>query len=236
MSNLAQFGILRRYALLSFLAIAVTGCSMSQTANEEDGIELSGGPEAQSEAQEVAQTDAAPVDSAELVAPAPVEVPPVAEAAPIAEPAPVSEPASVTESPPAAASVGGSSYSVQSGDTLMKIAFDTYGDLFLWRKIYEANASAVADPNRLEVGVVLNLPTIDGRGPSSSEGSEKYLIRRGDTLGSISSKVYGDRTQWKRLWEQNRSSIRDPNQIFAGFYLYYSLTEEDRARMPAAAQ
>ena len=124
---------------------------------------------------------------------------------------------------------------MQVGDTLMKVAFETYGDLFLWRKIYEANQASIADPNRVEVGTVLTLPAIDGRGPASiPEGGEKYRIQTGDTLGAISAKVYGDKSMWRRLWDQNRSWIKDPNKIFAGFFVYYSLTDEDRARMPAS--
>jgi nucleoid-associated protein YgaU len=252
--------------LMALWAGGLSACSMGQTSGDEDAIELAGGPDG-----EVAETDAAPAESAELAAapeePAPAaESAPVAEAAPVApvaeEPAPVAaaepapaaeEPAPVAAAEPApaaqpepaaepapvvAATQGASegSYSVRSGDTLMQIAFEKYGDLFLWRRIFDANRSTLSDPNVLPVGTTLVLPGIEGRAPASiPEGSEKYKIASGDTLGSISSKVYGDRSLWKRLWEQNKSWIKDPNKIFAGLYVYYSLSAEDRARVPASS-
>jgi len=50
---------------------------------------------------------------------------------------------------------------------------------------------------------------------------EKYLIKVGDTLGLISNEVYGTKAKWKKLWENNRQLIKNPNRIFAGFNLYY---------------
>lgn len=234
------YGQLRHLALLGMVTLAsagLTACSMGQTTEEDDSIELAGGPDT----EEVAQTDAAPEESAELAAqpePAPATEQ-VAEATPpVAEPVaaePVVEQKIEEPAPVVASSVEGQSHTVRVGDTLMKIAFENYGDIFSWKKIFEANSSSISDPNRLEVGVVLNLPRIEGRAPASiPEGSEKYQIQQGDTLGSISGKVYGDRSLWKRLWEQNKSWIKNPNKIFAGFYVYYTLSDEDRARVPAS--
>ncbi|MEK6579692.1 MAG: LysM peptidoglycan-binding domain-containing protein [Bdellovibrionota bacterium] len=129
---------------------------------------------------------------------------------------------------PADAGTGGSeTYSVQSGDTLMKIAFETYGDLYKWKSIYEANRDKISDPNHVSPGISLTLEK-----PSSpvviDRNGEKYFIKSGDTLGTISDDVYGTRKKWKRLWENNKQLIQDPNKIFAGFYLYYTMTPEDR--------
>ena len=35
-------------------------------------------------------------------------------------------------------------------------------------------------------------------------------------------------TKWKKLWENNKALIKDPNKIYAGFYLYYQATEEEK--------
>jgi len=48
-----------------------------------------------------------------------------------------------------------------------------------------------------------------------------YLIRRNDTLGKISNKVYGVPKHWPRIWKNNPELIQDPNKIYAGFTLYY---------------
>ena len=50
---------------------------------------------------------------------------------------------------------GGGSYTVQSGDTLSKIA-DAQG--VSWRALWRANADEISDPNLIYVGQVLELP------------------------------------------------------------------------------
>ena len=117
-------------------------------------------------------------------------------------------------------------YTVQKGDTLMKIAFEYYGDLYQWIKIYNANQAVIPDPNNLVAGTTIQVerPAVP---VTVEKNGEAYLIKLGDTLGTISQDVYGTKTKWKRLWENNRQMIRDPNKIYAGFYLYYVLTPED---------
>ena len=112
-------------------------------------------------------------------------------------------------------------YTVQQGDTLMKIAFETYGDLYRWKGLLEANKEKVTNPNSIPAGTVLKVER-----PSTSvsiqKNGDKYLIKNGDTLGTISNEVYGTKSKWKALWENNKQLIHDPNRIFAGFYLYYT--------------
>jgi nucleoid-associated protein YgaU len=128
-------------------------------------------------------------------------------------------------------SEGGSSgvgtHTVQRGDTLMKIAFEVYGDLFKWKELYEANKDKIKNPNDLPVGIELSYEKPSETPQVSSEG-EKYLIKQGDTLGTISENVYGTRKKWKKIWKNNRELIKDPNKIFAGFYLYYPMSAEDK--------
>ena len=110
-------------------------------------------------------------------------------------------------------------YTVQRGDTLMKIAFEQYGDLYRWKEILEANRGRIQDPNHIPPGTHL---TLNGAGMTTIEhNGERYLIKHGETLGVISKNVYGTPRRWKRLWENNRQLIKDPNKIYAGFYLFY---------------
>lgn len=112
------------------------------------------------------------------------------------------------------------SYSVRAGDSLMRIAFETYGDIYQWRKIWDLNRDRIKDPNRVPAGTVLKVEK--PMNPVNVVGNgEKYLIRKGDTLGSIAQEVYGSKRQWKKIYENNRQLIKDPNKIYAGFYVYY---------------
>ena len=101
----------------------------------------------------------------------------------------------------------------------MKIAFEQYGDLYRWKEIYEANRGAIQDPSHIPPGTQLSL---NGAGMVQIDrNGERYLIKHGDTLGTISHEVYGSSHKWKKLWENNRQLIKDPNRIYAGFYLFY---------------
>jgi nucleoid-associated protein YgaU len=54
--------------------------------------------------------------------------------------------------------VGGSSYTVKSGDSLSKIAKNELGDANAWQKIFEANRDVLDDPDKIFPGQVLKLP------------------------------------------------------------------------------
>ncbi|HWK08537.1 MAG TPA: LysM peptidoglycan-binding domain-containing protein [Vicinamibacterales bacterium] len=49
-------------------------------------------------------------------------------------------------------------YTVKSGDTLSKIAKDFYGDANAYHRIFDANRDKLSDPNKIDVGQVLNIP------------------------------------------------------------------------------
>jgi cell envelope opacity-associated protein A len=52
----------------------------------------------------------------------------------------------------------GQTYTVQTGDTLSKIAKQFYGDANKYTKIFEANRDKLSDPNKIQVGQALNIP------------------------------------------------------------------------------
>jgi len=230
--------------------VAMSGCSLFKPGSSEG---LDEAPIAD------ASTDVVPLDTAEAPPPPvdelptdaapPLDTPPadtVAQAPPITEtpatptvpePAPAPAPTPTSE-PSAVTNVDGDTYTVTGGETLMRIAFDKYGDIYKWREIYEANKSVITDPNAIPAGTVLKLEKgslfVDDR------TGDKYLIKRGDTLGTISGEVYGTQAKWRKLWEHNRKLIHDPNLIFAGFYLYYipeanQLAPKDE-RVPASSE
>lgn len=50
------------------------------------------------------------------------------------------------------------SYTVQSGDSLSKIAKHVYGDANKWHAIYDANRDKIKNPDLIQPGQVLTLP------------------------------------------------------------------------------
>lgn len=122
---------------------------------------------------------------------------------------------------------GTENYTVQSGDTLMKIAFEVYADMYQWRRIYNQNRDRISNPNRIPEGTVLKVEQ-PSQQASIDRSGERYLIKNGDTLGTISNDIYGTPKKWRRLWKKNSQLIKDPDKIYAGFYLYYDFSDQDR--------
>ena len=52
----------------------------------------------------------------------------------------------------------GQSYTVQSGDSLSKIAKHVYGDANKWHAIFDANRDKIKNPDLIQPGQVLTLP------------------------------------------------------------------------------
>jgi nucleoid-associated protein YgaU len=125
---------------------------------------------------------------------------------------------------------GSGSYRVRSGETLMMIAFENYGDLYKWKDIYEMNKDHISNPNSIPAGTILKLDQSQ-TGVAIDKNGDQYLIKHGDTLGKISNDVYGTQSKWKKIWNNNKQLIKDPNKIYAGFYLYYSLTPGERENL-----
>ena len=62
------------------------------------------------------------------------------------------------EAAPAATPTAGSTYTVQSGDTLWKIASRAYGDGSLYPRIFEANRDVLKQPEHILPGQQLVIP------------------------------------------------------------------------------
>jgi nucleoid-associated protein YgaU len=224
--------------LVASLAFALAGCSKAVDGSDTgeggdptaDTADIQGGdnPEAQPAADgqqpaDQASAEAPPADgSVPADAPPPVDAsspPPADSAAP---------PSDVASSTPAAAGTGEMvDYTIQRGDTLMKIAFNLYGDINKWNDIYSWNKDKLSNPNVLSSGTTLKYDKPASE-PVIEKNGEPYLIKTGDTLGSIADDVYAKRNKWKKIYENNRTLIKDPNKIYAGFYLYYQITEQEK--------
>ncbi|EGF30684.1 LysM/phospholipid-binding domain protein [Oxalobacteraceae bacterium IMCC9480] len=49
--------------------------------------------------------------------------------------------------------------------------------------------------------------------------SRLYTVRAGDTLSSIAVSVYGDASQYRRIFEANQPMLSDPAQVYPGLML-----------------
>lgn len=118
-------------------------------------------------------------------------------------------------------------YTVQKNETLMLVAFKLYGDYSQWRKIAELNADQLNGSNQIKEGMTLNYNAAEQEFVWNPEGNP-WLIKNGDTLGTISNDVYDTTKHWKAIWKNNEPLIKDPNKIFVGFTIYTPELDEGR--------
>ncbi len=126
-------------------------------------------------------------------------------------------------------------YKVQRGDTLMQIAFKLYGDTSKWKEIKNMNSDKISNNTSLQTSTQLKY-----RAPASpfvwNPAGTPYIIKSGETLGTISNTVYSTPTKWKEIWENNKPLIKNPNVIYAGFTVYYNNGGMANFVQPKAAQ
>ena len=60
----------------------------------------------------------------------------------------------------------------------------------------------------------------DVQGGSSSTApkpaGQTYTVVKGDSLSKIAKQFYGDAQQWKKIYEANKDSIKNPDLIYPG--------------------
>ncbi len=52
--------------------------------------------------------------------------------------------------------------------------------------------------------------------PASRPGPTTYTVMSGDSLSRIARRLWGNAALWPRLFEANRSTIKDPDLIYPG--------------------
>lgn len=107
---------------------------------------------------------------------------------------------------------------VQQGETLMMVAFNIYGDYGKWKDLQSWNPNLSG--RNLSPGTVIQYEAPAQEFTWNPAGLP-YLVKRGDSLGSISDDKYGTIERWRDIYENNQPLIKDPDLIFAGFTLYY---------------
>jgi nucleoid-associated protein YgaU len=100
-------------------------------------------------------------------------------------------------------------YTVQTGDTLSKIAQTFLGDAGKFPVIFEANKEVIKDPNLIYPGQMLRIP-------KTSSEEQYYTVQAGDTLSKIAKTFYGAANKYTVIFEANRDILNDPNTIHPG--------------------
>ncbi len=72
-----------------------------------------------------------------------------------------------------------------------------------------ATSEVIPEQNQAPDSVVYDqTPTI--------KSQKFHIVAKGETLGSISSKYYGSSGKWKKIYDNNRDIIKDPNVLKPG--------------------
>jgi nucleoid-associated protein YgaU len=101
-------------------------------------------------------------------------------------------------------------YTVQSGDSLSKIAQQQLGDANRWPEIFVLNRGLISNPDHIFAGQVLTLPS----GAPARPAPRLYVVKKGDTLTSIAQQQLGNANRIPDIVALNRSVITNPNRIF----------------------
>jgi nucleoid-associated protein YgaU len=126
-------------------------------------------------------------------------------------------------------------YKVQKGETLMQIAFKIYGDISKWKDLKKMNGTKLSKNSALRSQMELKYNAPEKNFVWNPEGTP-YMIKTGETLGTISNSVYQTPKKWKKIWENNKPLIKNPNVIYAGFTLYYKGSGMANYVQPKAVQ
>ena len=52
--------------------------------------------------------------------------------------------------------------------------------------------------------------------PAGASVTRTYTVVAGDSLSKIAKKIYGDANRWKEIFEANKDTIKNPDQIRPG--------------------
>ena len=76
------------------------------------------------------------------------------------------------------------------------------------------------DFSNVRSGSSSTAPTPSASAPEPSApapaATRTYVVVSGDSLSRIAKRLYGDVNQWPKIYEANRSIIKDPDLIYPG--------------------
>jgi nucleoid-associated protein YgaU len=58
--------------------------------------------------------------------------------------------------------------------------------------------------------------TAPGENGENTESGRTYVVKPGDSLSKIAQQLYGNQSDWRKIYDANRDVIKDPDLIYAG--------------------
>jgi nucleoid-associated protein YgaU len=115
-------------------------------------------------------------------------------------------------------------HTVQTGDTLSKIARKYYNnDQTKWTLIQAANADALGPQCQLKTGMKLTIPApprVETLVSAPTAHSPSIVtVQRGDTLGTLAARTMGDKNKWKALFDENHDQLKRETDLKVGMVL-----------------
>jgi len=107
-------------------------------------------------------------------------------------------------------------YIVKKGDSLWTIALIELKDGYRWSEVAKLNN--IKNPGLIETGQKIMLPAAKIAETAIAKQVE-YTVLAGDSLWKIAVQNYNDGYQWTKIWNANKSAIRNPNKIEIGMKL-----------------
>jgi LysM repeat protein len=77
-----------------------------------------------------------------------------------------------------------------------------------------ATSKVIPEQNEVSDFVVYDQTPIDQA--QTIKTQKFHIVAKGETLGSISSKYYGSSGKWRKIYDNNRDIIKDPNSLRPG--------------------
>ena len=103
---------------------------------------------------------------------------------------------------------------VKANETLYGIAELKLGDAKNWSLIYEWNKEVMDfDSTLIYPYQILQIKTQLEINENNNENKSTYLVKQGDSLWDIATKVYGDPYAWQLIVHDNKVLFDDPNKI-----------------------
>jgi len=114
-------------------------------------------------------------------------------------------------------------YFVHKGENLCTIAKKVYGEESYANDL--ATINHLKDPNKIYAGDLVYYPSLISTQEYTQQMQKniqlKIIVRKGDTLWSLSKQVLGSGANWRILWKMN-PHIADPHRIKVGDQILFT--------------